>query len=267
MWKDKVVLITGSSIGIGRKLAEEIGKRGGKIVLNARNENRLISSKNSLLEKGYSVSTCPGDISNYKDCKSIAEHAITKYGRIDVLINNAGISTMSSIEDAEPEVFKKVIDVNLTGSVFMTKAAFTHIKKTKGSILFIGSVAGIHGIPDYAAYSCSKMALTAVVESLKIELYNTGVHIGIAYVGFTENDPEKTFLNNDGKEVPLPLRSKIKQQPVEKVALRLMRMIEKRKYKSTFTFLGNLNNVMNRVFPFLVHRVLSNSYKKNKKKE
>lgn len=263
MWKNKVVIITGSSLGIGKNLAEKFAKKGANVVLNARNEQRLQKVANEFLNKGFSISWCSGDVSNYNDCKKIAKHAFDKFGKIDVLINNAGLATMSGVSDMKPEVFKKIIDVNLNGAVFMTKAVLPHILKTKGSIMFIGSVAGIHGIPEYSAYSSSKMALTAIVESLRIELHNTGVHVGIVYVGFTENDPQKTFLNNDGNEVPLPSRSKIKQQPVDKVTSNIIRCIEKRTFKVTFTFLGRLNNILNRVFPQLVHLVLLRSYKKS----
>jgi len=240
MWKDKVVIITGSSIGIGRRLAIEIGKRGGKVVINARNKSRLNETCENMKTQGLNISACPGDISNYEDCEKIIDHSIKLYGKLDVLINNAGI--------------------NAEG---MTKAAIPYIRKTKGSILFVGSLAGIHGFGNYSAYCCSKMALTALTESLRMEMYKTGVHIGLAYVGFTENDPEKTLMNKDGLIMPHPPRTMIKQKSVTKVAHQLMRMIERRKYKSAFTLIGKLNAIVNRISPFIVHRILLSSYKKN----
>lgn len=260
MWKDKVVIITGSSIGIGRRLALEIGKRGGKIVLNARNGVRLDKTCAELEQKGIQVSAFPGDVSDYTICSKIVAHTLSEFGRLDVLINNAGISTQASLEEISPELFKKVVEVNYLGPVFMTQLAIPHLKKTKGSVLFIGSVAAIHGLGNFSAYSSSKMALTGLAESLSKEMKISGVHVGIAYVGFTQNDPEKTMYDKDGQLIPQPPRS-FKQESTEKVALRLMNMIEHRKFKSVFTPLGKLNALMNRISPTLVHLILQKNTK------
>lgn len=262
MWKDKVVVITGSSIGIGRRLAIEIGKKGGKVVINARNKSRLDKSCEDMKTQGLNISACPGDISQYEDCVKIIEHSIKIYGKLDVLINNAGINAEGTLEEINPDIFRQVMGVLFLGSVYMSKAAIPYIKKTKGSILFVGSLAGIHGFGNYSAYCSSKMALTALTESLRMEMHKTGVHIGLAYVGFTENDPEKTLMNKDGLIMPHPPRTMAKQKSVTKVAHQLMRMIERRKSKSAFTLLGKLNAIVNRISPFIVHRILLISYKK-----
>ena len=260
MWKNKVVLITGSSMGIGKHLAMALGKKGARIVLNGRNEERLLTLHNEFRQSGISSIAVAGDVSVYEDCTKIINETISAYGELDVLVNNAGIATMSGFEDMNPEVFKKVIDVNLNGSVFITKAALPSIKRSKGSILFIGSIAGIHGIPDYSAYSCSKMALTAFVESLQIEMKYTGIYIGHAYVGFTENDPDKTFLTQTGGTEALPSRTNVKQMPVTKLVSGLIKMMETRKTEATFTFIGKLNKVVNRISPKIVHLILHKRY-------
>lgn len=260
MWNDKVVLITGSSIGIGRGLATEIGKRGGKIVLNARNAERLLKTCDELRHQGITTTAYAGDISDYDECAKIVAHAIKEYGKLDVLINNAGISTQASLEEISPELFRKVVDINYMGAVSMTKLAIPYLKMTKGSVLFLGSVAGIHGLGNFSAYSSTKMALTALTESLSKEMHRHGVHVGIAYVGFTQNDPEKTMYDKDGMLIPQPPRS-FRQEPINVVALRLMKMIEKRKLKSVFTPLGKLNSFLNRISPCLVHYILQRNTK------
>lgn len=260
MWKDKVVIITGSSRGIGHSLAMEIGKRGGKVVINARNKSQLDKAHVNMKTEKIDISACPGDISKYYDCIKIIEHTIKIYGKLDVLVNNAGITAIATLEEIKPDVFKQIMDVNFLGSVYMTQAALPYIRQTEGSVLFVGSLAGIHGIGNYSAYCSSKMALTALVESLRMEMHQTGVHIGLAYVGFTENNPEKTFLNKDGRLIPEPARIRIKPESVEKVALQLMRMIERRKSKSVFTLLGKINDILNRISPFMVHRIILNAY-------
>lgn len=263
-WENKIVIITGSGSGIGKTLAIEVGKKGAKIVLNGRNQERLTTATSELNQLNIEVLPIQGDISVYDECKNIVEKTIQKYGKIDILINNAGIASFGSFVDVKVEVFNKVVNINFLGTVNMTKVALPYLKKTEGGILFIGSVAGIHGIGNYSAYSCSKMALTSLAESLKIELFNTNIYVGIAYVGFTENDIQKTFLDSKGNITSVPSRKNIKQMPQIKVAKQIAKMIEKKRFKKTLTSLGKLNSIMNRFAPFIVHRILLNEYRKAK---
>ncbi|MGB0840362.1 MAG: SDR family oxidoreductase, partial [Chitinophagales bacterium] len=213
--KGKVVIITGSSIGIGRKMAVLMGQKGAKIVLNARNAKRLETTRKALANQGLEVFAVVGDVSKEEDCEQLIKATIAHYGKLDVLVNNAGIAAEGTVEGASPSVFKKVMDVNYLGSVYPTHYALPHLRASKGNVLFISSAAGIHGIPNFAMYSASKMALTALAESLKIELHGTGVHVGIAYVGFTENDSQKTIYDAQGNIVPQPSRDFITPEPVE----------------------------------------------------
>ena len=260
--KNKVIIITGSSIGIGRKMAELLTAQGAKVVLNARNESRLLEVAKVFEKKGHDILAVAGDVSKPEDCKRIVTKTIEKYGQLDALINNAGISTEGEVGDLDNDVFRKVMEVNYLGSVYPTQAALPFLRKTKGSVIFVSSVAGIRGIPGYAVYSSSKMALTALAESLKIEEKPRGVHVGIAYVGFTENDAQKTIYNSEGKIIPQPSRPGMKQEPVEVVAGRIISMIKRREFKNVFTLLGKLNNFFNRIFPFLGDFILSKNYHK-----
>ena len=260
-WKDKVVIVTGSSIGIGRKMVEQLLAQEAKVVMNARNAERLKASVKSLQEKGYQqLIGISGDVSRHEDCAQLITQTVEAFGQLDVLINNAGISTEGDVAEVSNDIYKKVMEVNFMGSVYPTQYALSHLRKTKGSVLFVSSVAGIRGIPGYSAYSASKMALTALAESLKVEEEKHGVHVGIAYVGFTENDPQKSIYDKDGKVIAQPSRDFIKQEPVEKVAARLISIVEKRRFKHVFTMLGKLNAGVNRLFPGVVERILKNAY-------
>ncbi|NCU04391.1 MAG: SDR family NAD(P)-dependent oxidoreductase, partial [Chitinophagaceae bacterium] len=145
------------------------------------------------------------------------------------------------------------------------QAALPLLKQSKGSILFISSIAAIHGLGNYAAYSCSKMALTAFTQSLKKELTGTNVHTAIAYVSFTENDETKTVLNSTGSLVPQPKRKNITVTAQSTVAAQLIKMIETRKVSVVFSGIGKLLNTLNRLSPFLVHKILSVLYQKEMK--
>jgi len=259
--QDKVAIITGSSLGIGRTLAFEMAKRGAKIVLNARNQERLKKAHKEMQDAGFEAIAVAGDVSKMEDCQKLIDAAVETFGKVDILVNNAGISMEGTVEELDADVFKKVMNVNYLGSVYPTKAALPFLRKTKGSVIFTGSLAGMRGLPNYSVYSSSKMALTALAQSLKIELDGTGVHVGIAYVGFTQNDPEKTIFDKDGKIIAQPKRDLIKAEPPENVALRIIKMIENRTFKQYFTGLGKLNAFMNRFFPFIVEGVLKRNYK------
>lgn len=259
--QNKVVIITGSSIGIGRRLAFEMAKRGAKITLNARNPERLEKMQADFQNAGFESIAVAGDVSNPEDCKRIISATIRTFGKIDILINNAGISMEGTVEELAPEVFRKVMEVNYLGAVYATQAALPQLRKTKGSVMFIGSLAGIHGLPNHSVYSSSKMALTALAESLRIELDGSGIHVGLAFVGFTANDPEKTIFDKTGNIIAQPKRDFIKTEPPEKVALRVIKMIEKRRFKQYFTNLGKLNAFVKRFFPFVIEIVLKKNYK------
>lgn len=261
---NKVIIITGSSMGIGKTMARKMARAGAHVVLNGRNKQRLQQAREALSAEGYEMLAVPGDVSSVEDCKALIEATLAQYGQIDVLVNNAGISMEGTVESLNPEVFRKVMDVNVLGSVYPTQQALPALKASKGSVIFIGSVAGIRGIPNYAAYSASKMALTALAESMKIELAEAGVHVGLAYVGFTENDPQKTIYDAQGRIVPQPKRDFIKAESPERVAERIITMIQRRRFKQVFTLLGKLNAFMNRWLPGVVGTILKRNYYKQK---
>lgn len=257
----KVAIITGSSKGIGKAVAITLGKKGVNIVVNGRNLEKLNNTRDELANMGLSVIAVQGDVSKYADCQKLVATAMQEFKQIDILINNAGIAMEGKIEETAPEVFNKVLDTNILGVLYPTKVALPYIKNSKGSIVFTGSIAGLMGLPGYAAYSISKMALTALAQSLKIELKGTGVHIGINYVGFAENDKDKTFINANGNVETMPLRENFKRMPIDKVAAIIVSGIEKRRYKQTLSLLGKLTLYMQRYFPGIFEHLLLYKYK------
>lgn len=267
-WEDKVVIITGSSKGIGKAIASEIGKLGATIVINARNIDQLKNTQQELEHQGLTkIFAVQSDVSIPEDCKSLVDSVLKEYGKIDILINNAGVfADESPLLELSNDTFKKLIDVNLLGAVYMTKSAIPSIIQTDGSILFVGSAAGFHGLGGHSAYSSSKMAITSIAQSLRKELSKTNVHIGLLNVGFTENDELKTIYNQDGKVIPMPDRGVGKKDSPQNVAKSAIRLIERRKATMTLTTLGKLNSLMSRLAPWLVHMILNNAYHKNRSK-
>ena len=166
-------------------------------------------------------------------------------------------------EHLNPEVFSTVIQSNIQGSAFPTSNAINAIKQRKGHVIFISSAAGMIGLPTASAYSAGKMALTALAQSLKIEMAGSGVHIGIVYVGFTQNDEAKRILNAKGELVPVAQRPPYLQQTQEQVARAVLSSIRHRKFSVTLSFVGKLNAFMARYFPGLAMRIIAYSQTKS----
>jgi short-subunit dehydrogenase len=264
-FKNKTVIVTGSGMGIGKTMALELCKLGANVVLNGRNAERLEKTHQEFLQQGYSVLAVRGDVTEPADCEVLIQNTIQRFGKVDALINNAGLSMSERFENLQPDVFDKVVRSNIQGSAFPTLKALPYIKETKGSIIFISSAAGMVGLPTASAYSAGKMALTAIAQSLKVELAETGVHIGIVHVGFTKNDEDKRVLSANGELIPVAERPRYLQQTQTEVAQAVLRAIEKRKFKIVLTFVGKLNAFMARFFPGIVIRILIASQKRLQK--
>ena len=247
--EDNVVLITGGSKGIGRETAKIFAKKKCKVIITGRRVEELTKTSHLINSECGFCDFYQGDVTSIADCQRIIAAVVEKYHRIDILINNAGMSMRGMFIDTSIELFHKVIDINFTGAVNMTKIALPKIIESQGSILFISSLSGLKGIPGIAPYCASKMALTGLSESLRAELYHLHVHVGIIYVGFTENDADKTIYSANGDRIPLHRDKNNNTQ--QDVAESILKSVLKRKAVMYLTFLGKVTNVMYRLFPRL----------------
>src|SRR5688572_28367778 len=252
-------------MGIGKAIAHALCQAGANVVLNGRNAERLEKTHQEFLQKGYNIIAVQGDVTKISDCNTVVQKAIDAFGSIDFLVTNAGISMRERFENLQSEIFSQIIESNINGSAFPALAALPHIKKTKGNIVFISSAAGMIGLPTASAYSAGKMALTALAQSMKIEMAGSGVHIGIVHVGFTQNDIEKRVLNATGDLVPVASRPAYLQQTQEQVAKAVLSTIRKRRFKVVLTLVGKINAFVVRFFPSLVIRIVTVSQKKMEK--
>lgn len=265
-FKNKVVLITGSSQGIGKCLAFELASRGAKVVLNGRNAAKLKKVWLEGKEKKLEVIQFQGDVSIYENCQKIVAQVINHFGHLDILVNNAGMATsLSKVENFHSETPRKSMEINYLSAFYMTQHALPHLKKTKGSILFVSSLVGLQGMPDAAPYSASKMALTALAESLRMELVQTGVSVGIAYVGFVENEPGKVVLSSEGGLEPKTNPGGFKLAPIDQVAKKMIWMLEQRRFRAVFSFVGQLMVILKSLFPGLFFQIAKRVYLRRQK--
>lgn len=260
--KDKVVIITGGSSGIGRALAYEFGRKGSKILITGRNQEELARTAAALKEKGIIAHYVSADVSLPADNKVMAEEAMKIFGRIDILINNAGISMRAIFEEVDPDVIKKVMDINFYGVVYATKFCLPEIIKNRGSIVGISSIAGFRGLPARTGYSASKFALNGFLESLRTELLKSGVHVLTACPGFTTSNIRKRSLTEDGSSQGESPRKEEKMMSAEECAAHIYRATVKRKRTLVLTLQGKLVVFLNKWFPSLADKIVYNVMRK-----
>jgi 3-oxoacyl-[acyl-carrier protein] reductase len=256
MFSNKVVIITGSTQGIGLTTAELLARKGARLVINSRSPEKVETALRSIKTLTPHVVGLAGDVSNYNFCMELAQLAIATYGRIDILINNAGVASSGQVKDSVPTAFEKVVSINLMGSIYPTMACMTEIQKQKGSILFVASVAGIVGLPSYSAYAATKRAIVSLAESLRIELTDDNVFVGVNYPGFTENDERKTIVKANGEETLLEKRNNVKAVSRERTAGKIIEQLERRKFRMYSSLSAKSVQWMYRLFPQLTLRIL-----------
>ena len=251
----KVAIITGSSMGIGKATALLLAEKGCKVVLNGRNEVKLQKALSTFQKAGHDAFAIAADVSKWDSCEMLIKKCLEHYGRLDILINNAGVSMRGSFDTLDKEVFEKVYGVNVYGALYPSKIALPHLKKNKGSLIFISSLAGLKGIPDLSVYSSAKMALTAISQSIRIENAAAGLHVGIMYVGFTQNEPGKTTIGADGQDQLLEKRSEKFAQSPQQVGKAVVKMIERRRSRQTLSFAGKIYAFIIQFFPRILERI------------
>ena len=187
---DKVAMITGATRGIGKQIALTLANEGYNIVLNYRTENdELFQAKNEIESKNVNCLTVQGDVTNFEDCKQMIERAINEFGKIDVLINNAGITKDMLLARMKEEDFKQVIDVNLVGTFNMTKNVISYMMKARnGKIINISSVVGIEGNAGQTNYSASKAGIIGFTKSLAKEVASRNILVNAVAPGFIETN-------------------------------------------------------------------------------
>ena len=247
-FKDKVAIVTGASSGIGLATATLLAKNKAKIVLAARSEDKLdrLCKELSVYSEVIMVKT---DVSVESDCRNLIDKTVERFGRIDILINNAGISMRAMFKDLDLNVIRRLMDVNFWGTVYCTKYALPWLLESKGSVVGVISTAGYKGLPGRTGYSASKFAINGFLDTLRSEHLYDGLHVMIYAPGFTESNIRKTALLADGTQQGETPREEGKMMTSERVAEIMLRHIRKRSRRATLTFTGKLLLVLTRLFP------------------
>src|SRR6201996_2937259 len=262
---DKIVIITGASSGIGKSLAEEFARRGCNLVLGARQYVTLCKIAQSLQQQYNIKAVAVGcDVTKEEDCEQLVKQAVLTFGRIDILINNAGISMRALFKDADIKVLKSLMDVNFWGTVYCTKYALPEILKIKGSIVGVSSIAGYKGLPGRTGYSASKFAMNGFLDALRVENLKTGVHVMTACPGFTASNIRNTALDKRGKSQKESSLEEDKMMTAEEVAKLIVDGVENRSRTLIMTGQGKLLVQLSKFFPAWLDKLVYNQFTKEK---
>ncbi len=253
--QNKVVVITGASSGIGKALAEKYASEGWKLVLAARRIDRLHLLEKEL--KNTEILSVETDVSVEEDCKNLIQKTIERFGKIDVLINNAGISMRAIFEEVDLSVLRRMMDVNYWGTVYCSKYAFPYLLESKGSLVGVISVGGYVGLPGRTGYSASKFAVRGFLDTIRTENLKSGLHVLVAAPGFTASEIRKHALTATGKFQGETPRNENKMMSAEEVADKIYKAVKKRKRKIILTFVeGKATVFLSKIWARLVEVVM-----------
>lgn len=252
-FKDKVVVVTGGTEGIGKALVDALIAVGAKVATCGRNHDKLYRLQSE--HPSAYLHTMVADVSSENDCRRFMETSIKAFGGIDILINNAGVSMRALLKEANTDVIHKVMDINFYGTVNCTKYALNSIIARKGTIVGVSSIAGYRGLPGRSGYSASKFAVQGWLEAIKTELMADGVHVMWVCPGFTTSNIRNAALNKDGASHGDTPMDESKMMTAEECARHILRAIEKKKRTLVLTFTGKRTVFMQKFFPKLADKL------------
>jgi short-subunit dehydrogenase len=262
---DNVVLITGASRGIGAELAYQLSKQGASLVLAARDVSRLEAVAEECQRRSGQAFSIPTDVSDPSQCQNLIAAAVKHYGRLDTLINNAGITMWAKFEEVRDlSIYEKIIQVNYLGSVYCTFHALPYLKQSRGRLVAISSLTGKAGVPTRSGYAASKHAMAGFFDTLRIELRPYGVSVTIVYPGFVRTGVRERAFGPDGK--PLGW-SPVKEEQVMDVgtcARLILNAAARRKREEVMTLRGKLGQWLKLIAPGLVDRIATRAIKVGK---
>ncbi len=253
-FKDKVCLITGASSGIGQALARACLARGARIALCARGEEKLrLAFADVPFDR---VLTVAADVSKREDCIRFVQAALDKWGSVDAVFLNAGITMRALFEEADIAVLEEVMAINFWGAVHTAKAALPSVRQRSGVLVGISSIAGYRGLPGRTGYSASKFALQGFLEALRTETLRTGMHVMWVAPGFTASAIRTTARSATGTaqgESPLAEGSLMS---AEACAAHILRAAERRRRTLVLTGQGKLTVALSRLVPGWLDRLV-----------
>ena len=240
-WQGKVALVTGASSGIGRATALRLAELGCDVGLVGRKQPALDEAATQCQARGVRAVALAADVAETGACQRAVSTTVAELGRLDLLINSAGLSMRAPFDGSDLAAMERVMRVNFFGTLYATHYALPHVRKARGSLVALSSLTGKRGIPSYSIYGASKFAIQGLYDSLRLELRRDGVHVGVVAPGFVDTPLRERVLGPDGKPWDTPPRPPFRIWPVEKCVDRVVRLIVKRQKQALLPgFIGPL---------------------------
>jgi NAD(P)-dependent dehydrogenase (short-subunit alcohol dehydrogenase family) len=253
-FKDKVIIVTGASSGIGLASARLFGSYGAKVVMAARSYDKLLELAKGVGDEDH-VLCVRTDVTKEEDCRNLVDETVKKFGGVDILVNNAGISMRAMFKDLDLDVIRRLMDVNFWGTVYCTKFALPYLLKSKGSLVGVISIAGYSALPARTGYSASKYAVRGFLDTVRIEHLYDGLNVLVFAPGYTDSNVRRAALTADGSQQgDTPLKED-KLMSAEECALHLAKALYRRRRQAILTPLGKATVWMHKWFPSLLDRL------------
>jgi len=252
----KAVIITGASEGIGRALVKVLVEAGANVVASARNINRLNELKQELADFQNRILPIKTDVTSPGECQKLIEETVKNFGKIDILINNAGRTMWCRFDEIETlDIIDEIMKPNLYGAIYCTYFALPYLYETKGQIVAVSSVAGLTGVPCRTIYSASKHAMIGFFESLRIEVAQKGVSVTIVAPDFVKSEIHKRALKGDGTSLETTPMVESKIMTAEECANLILKSIIKKQRLLITSTRGKLGRWMKLICPSLIDRI------------
>lgn len=263
--RGKNVLLTGASQGIGHAMALELAAQGARLALVARDRARLDEVAGECRGRGAQAFVLPGDVSQQADCERIVGEAEQALGGLDVLINNAGIGMLARFDElSDLSIYERLMRVNYLGCVWLTHAALPALKRSRGRIAVVASLAGLTGVPTRTGYAASKHAVMGFFDSLRIELRDSGVSVTIAAPDFVVSEIHRRAIGPDGQPLGVSPMQEARIMSAEECAARIVRAVADRKRLLVMSLRGRLGRFVRLVFPGLIDRIALRAVQKGR---
>jgi short-subunit dehydrogenase len=257
VFRENVAIITGASFGIGRQLALQLADCGAWLALAARNIEKLEEVSRQCSQRGGRAIVVPTDVTDQSQCQHLIESTIAEYGRIDTLINNAGIGLDARFDELQDlTLFEKIIRINFFGSVYCTHYALPYLKKTRGRLVGVSSLRGRFPSAKANGYGASKHAMAGFFDSLRIEIENSGVSVTMIYPSWVSTGISSRALKPDGKQRGEISKHEIGAMPVDTCSRMIVRAVARRKREVVMTLQGKFGLWLILVAPGIVDRVV-----------
>jgi short-subunit dehydrogenase len=265
VYAGKVVVVTGASQGIGKALALELSPQRPRLVLAARDQAALAAVAGACEAREAEALVAPTDVADEASCRALVDATVARFGSLDVLVNNAGMGMLARFEDVQDlSLYERLMRVNYLGSVYPTFHALPHLKRSRGQIVAVSSLAGLCGVPYRSAYAATKHAQMGFFDSLRIELRGTGVSVTVIAPYFVQSEIRRRSPGPDGRTVATSPIREGEIMSAEECARRMVRAMERRQRMLVMSLKGKLGRWLGLAFPAVVDHLAAEAVRKGR---